>query len=334
MKNESNFQPGSETTGEAYMDGHSIKFEKKFILVILALSAIGISSFIILQAVWETSSNLVMLVLSFVLAVMPLTLKSFRVIWESSAKVNVNKNSSTFDILTYGHSGSGKTEIIKELFTFGSTESTSTLTFDYYDFQVPLHLERTQKKNLIDVKIADYRGQDCTQMYEAAKENHEVNALLFIVDIAPAYVNGKKYKDEEIIFMFSNDPETEIKKRVFQHYKYINEFSMRAVFKYSYSETLKSVRLIINKIDLLQELQRMHYLEPSLDIHEYARSFFAETIEHLEKYCKDNDITDFKVITTSATRHINVREMFGQLLEVHLKNRRTVNHEGNKCNRR
>lgn len=300
---------------------HPSETEKRILIIIVLSIILGVVLFILLKDILPNDKGVISVSLSFIAALLPVAFQSGREIYLKSKKHKPAESLETFDIFTFGHSGSGKTELIKDLFLHRISETKSTKAFDYHDFKVQLDLN-SSAENLIPVKIADYRGQVWAQLYEAARENDKINALLFIVDIAPAYVENKKYTDEEILDLFSKSPGEEIKKRVFQHIKYVNEFSIQTVFEYSANENLKSVRLVINKIDLLKRLQELEYLDRNLDIEDYAKSFFKETIETLDKFCQENSITDFEVITTSATKHINIKELFDGLLDVYLKTKR------------
>jgi GTPase SAR1 family protein len=301
----------------------SIGEERQFLWVVIFVAIISISSFSVLQIMLSKNKIVLNAFLSIVPAIIPITLRSFRVMLTNhSTKKRNEVDCETLDILTYGHSGSGKTELIKGLFTFGESKSESTEFFEYHVFPAFIGLGKKLEKEKVNVRIADYRGQQCSQLYDAARENDKVNALLFVVDIAPAYGENSKYSDEDILFLFSRNPQKEIEKRVSQHMKYINEFTMQTVLEYASSDSLKSVRLIINKIDLLIRMKELEYLDRSIDVNNFVMGFFCETIEHLKKYCEVNNIPDFKVITTSALKHINTKEMLRGVLEVFLRTKK------------
>lgn len=223
----------------------------------------------------------------------------------------------TLDIFIYGHSGSGKTTFIKEVFTFSTSPPKSTEVFDYYLFHVSKRLKDVNKNKTIDIKVADYKGQDVNQFIEEARENYFIDALIFMVDVAPGYgENGEKLTIDEVVSLMSDNFEEELTKRVNVHrHKYLSEFLLQVVFKHTSSDFLKSVRLLINKFDVLETLQERGVIDENINLEEYAKELYQETISHIEKFCKVNDIEDFKTVVVSAEKNHQTKKIVTELLD-------------------
>ncbi|MFM9949210.1 MAG: GTPase domain-containing protein [Saprospiraceae bacterium] len=226
-----------------------------------------------------------------------------------------------FDIFIYGHSGSGKTTLIQRLFTYNAEQLQSTQTFDYYETSISPNLNSLQsRKEQIKVRIADYKGQDVNQVLGAAKRNLKINALLLVADIAPSHdEHGNKLSDDEVYHMMKNNRDQTVRDRLRKHDKYLSEFLLQVVFKYIYSTHLRSVRLIINKVDILERLQYEGLIPKETNVEEIAKCYFAEIQGHIKKFCESNGIIDFEVVTISAMQHQNITQMFGKILDKFIK---------------
>lgn len=307
----------------------------KTVLVIFLIMIIGFLSFLLFRLIFTTGSDtdkIVTGILSFFTALIPLAIKELREVFVKATEKEKKQEQDldAFDIFVYGHSGSGKTTLIQRLFTFDVTPLESTSAFDYYETPIPLNLKSLTKKDLINIRIADYKGQDVNQILDAAKINEKINALLLIADIAPAYKKGSSLSETQVYDLFKENHQNEIEKRLRDHEKYLSEFLLQVVFKDVYNTYLKSVRFIINKCDILEKLKNDKVIPVETDIDEYAKSFFKEIIAHIEQFCKVNDITDFQVVTVSATHLKNIKEMFSLLLTKFIKTQQKIDYNNGK----
>ncbi len=309
----------------------------KIILIIVLMLILAFLSFMMYQGIFD--SKVIIAILSLITVTIPLIIKEISKHYSNKQKESVDdtvsKNNilmsgeNTFDVFMYGHSGSGKTTFIQRLFTFDTSPIESTPSFDYYQFDVPLKM-KDNEKSTITVQLADYKGQDVTQLFEAAKKNSYIDTIIFIADVAPTHSEKKeKLSNEQIIKLYSDDFEKELNKRINVHrHKYLSEFLMQAVFTYAASDFLKSVRFVINKIDILEELKKRQIIDSQLDIEEYVLNQYSETIHHLKEFCSHNDIIDFKTILISAEKSKNTKEMFTDLLNRFSKKlKKTINNE-------
>jgi len=305
----------------------------KIVLVIFLILIIGFLSFLLFRLIFATGSDtdkILTGILSFFTALIPLAIKELREVFTNEKEVKDSQDYEAYDIFVYGHSGSGKTTLIQRLFTFDLTPLETTSAFDYYETPIPLNLKSLTKKDLITIRIADYKGQDVNQILDAAKINEKINTLLLIADVAPAYSKGNSLSEDNIYNLFKENHQHEIVKRLRDHEKYLSEFLLQVVFKDVYNPYLKSVRLIINKCDILEKLKNDKIIPVDTDIDEYAKSFFKEIISHIEQFCNVNDITDFQVITVSATHLKNIKEMFSVLLEKFIKTKQKIDYNNGK----
>lgn len=305
----------------------------KIVIVILVATLL----FVILTLIFEPNepiTKLITAVISLATATLPLIIRMLSPNpnhLENNSIVSNDEisppisNDETFDLFIYGHSGSGKTSFIKKLFVFGKGNTVSTENFDYYTPDVFLDIKaikgskRNQKANKkIQTNIADYKGQKVTQIFDGLQKNPYVNAVLFFADVAPSYSEeGRKLTHSQIIELMSENFEEELMKRVNIHRnKYLSEFLIQAVFEYAYNrENLKSVRFVVNKMDILEDLQNKGIIDKDVNLEEYVLEIYQETIGHIEKFCKANSIPYFQTELISATKSMNTREMFTELLE-------------------
>jgi GTPase SAR1 family protein len=308
--------------------------QDKQILRIILIFGIAVMIFlialIIIEIYFEESglSALLKGIISFLAAVIPSALLFFREYAkndrENQPVVSLVENDAskvgrdTFDVFLFGHSGTGKTSFIQRLFTFDTSPLRSTKHFDYYEIMVPVNLQGLNNKaNTIKVRIADYKGQDVTQLFEAARDNMYIDAILFFADVAPAYDEaGHKLEKEEIVELMAKDFEGVLQKRVDTHTnKYLSEFLLQAVFTYASSDYLKSVRLVINKYDILESLQKAGVIEPSVDLDQYTRGLFEEVDHNLRRFCHENEILDYSTELVSIIESKRIRALFTGLLK-------------------
>ncbi len=267
-------------------------------------------------------------IISFLAAVIPSALLFFREYAKSNREPkpvmslverdNFSTGQETFDVFLFGHSGTGKTSFIQRLFTFDTSPLRSTRHFDYYEITVPVNLQGLNGNNgSIEVRIADYKGQDVTQLFEAARENMYIDAILFFADLAPAYDDaGHKLEKEHVLQIMTEDFEGVLQKRVDTHKnKYLSEFLLQAVFTYASSDYLKSVRLVINKYDILESLYESGVIEPLVPLEAYAKGLFEEVEVNLRRFCQENEILDYSTELVSIIESKRIRELFTDLLK-------------------
>ncbi|MCE7992944.1 MAG: GTPase domain-containing protein [Roseivirga sp.] len=227
------------------------------------------------------------------------------------------KSQNSYDIFIYGFSGSGKSTLIQRQFTLDTLPLKSTKQVDYYSVQLAGGLKDIPNNNYVALNIADYKGQDVTQLHEAAKENPFIDALLIIADLAPAYNDeGEKMNsDTEVLDYVSSDFNRIFYRRIDdQRHKYLSEFALQPVIKYVLGNSLKSIRFVINKVDLLEQMVKKGLLTINTDSDSFAIDLYSEPIQHLKNFCKANDIEDFKVEVISVTQLRNTKEMFADLI--------------------
>ena len=91
---------------------------------------------------------------------------------------------------------------------------------------------------------------------------------------------------------------------------------LRVLFRTYYGRNLRSVKLLINKMDLVREAVRRGYISSvSADgVEQFVRKQFSGIEQRIEEACKANDLA-FRVHFISARRDLGVREMFAPLLK-------------------
>jgi energy-coupling factor transporter ATP-binding protein EcfA2 len=141
---------------------------------------------------------------------------------------NLFVKKSVYRICIFGRPGSGKSTFIETAFTLinPNRDRRSTEVFDYYDFKVQLGL-----RNFADVAIADYKGQNPSQViihaspdFFGSERSRVINAILLIVDLVPRKTDekGKPINDEALLAWLKQGNTIEkIESRVREHYDYL-----------------------------------------------------------------------------------------------------------------
>jgi GTPase SAR1 family protein len=253
--------------------------------------------------------------------------KPFRDWLENFVDENIVLTDENCRVLVFGLPRSGKTSLIKRIITADKPVSeTSTDDFDVYDETLRLGLEKPKRYR---VSFADYKGQKPSQITVEPPENFfgisgykVVNAILFVVDFFPEIRDekGTVLSTEQIVQKYETNAAELIKKRVDANLEYINKWTIEPVLTVCYSEkNLWSVRLLINKIDLLRDVISRGYL-PNVnqdEIEKFAKKFYESLEKELREACTQNNIQDFSVHLISASTGENVRSVLGEILETY-----------------
>jgi len=225
------------------------------------------------------------------------------------------------DIFIYGHSASGKSTLIQRLFFLGNAPIQSTVNFDIYEFEKPYDLNTNQK---IKIRIADYRGQNPSQLLKAVENHQTIDCLLFVADVAPAYSpTMRKYSESEILGVLAKnrDVDKNIQDRVKDHEAYLSKYLLQIIFQFAMNDYLKSVYFLINKVDVLDELKNLGFINTDVNTEEYARSFYLETINEIQTFCSHNTIPNFQVQCISASQHKNIHEILNNIVSTFISNK-------------
>ncbi len=240
---------------------------------------------------------------------------------ENISQFNLGGRRKDLTICLYGYTGSGKTTLIKRTFTMDLTDrEKSTQDFKWYSFKV--HPDMCASKP-ITVRIADYKGQRPSSVI--FRKLHYISALLLVVDLAsrPYGENTDNLLDSKIMVEWlKNDPETKIRERVDKHRDYMSAALIEVLLTSLHNSNLHSVKLIINKFDLLEELLRtgcLNTVNNAIEAREYVSNLFKGIEDNLRQACRDNEIPNFSVHIISSHNEKDVRELFLSLLEEHKK---------------
>ena len=255
--------------------------------------------------------------------------KPFRDWLEDFVDENITLWQSKCRILTYGLPRSGKTSFIKQIITSDKpVAENSTTEFDVYDESMRSGLKNPKRHR---VSFADYKGQKPSQILVDPPENffgisgqEMVNAILFVVDLFPEIRNeqGEALDNAQIVQRYKDNAIELIEQRVKNNLEYVNEWTIEPVFTVCYSEkNLFSVRLLINKIDLLRDTISQGYLPiVSQDgLEQFARKLYQPLEEKIKEACAKNNIEDFSVHLISVSTGENTKEVLGEILEVYSK---------------
>lgn len=293
-----------------------------YVLIILGLVFLG-------TVVAGPVGSLLAIILGAILSSGATLAKPFRDWLEDFVDENISLWQSKCRILIYGLPRSGKTSFIKRIITADKpVAEDSTSDFDVYDETLRLGLKNPKRHR---VSFADYKGQKPSQILVDPPESffgvsgqEMVNAILFVVDLFPEIRNeqGEALNDSEIVERYKHNANELIEQRVKSNLEYVNEWTIEPVFTVCYSEkNLFSVRLLINKIDLLRDIVAHGYLSsvnPD-ELEQFARKLYQPLEEKINEACSKNNIEDFSVHLVSASTGENIKDVLGEILEVYSK---------------
>lgn len=234
-------------------------------------------------------------------------------------------SSSVYRVCVFGRAGVGKTTFIENTFTILDPDKvqSSTERFDYYRFSVPISL-----KTSAEIEIADYKGQNPSQIIQYGSpyffglpQHRMLNTIIFIVDLVPRRYNHDGAEDplnDEALLKWLREENTisKIERRVQEHREYINEASLELFFSSMYSERLKSVLLLINKLDLIAKLidDKSIDVKNYSDVDTYATHLFEPIIKNLSQACSQLGIVGPLVLPISSKNRNNLALVISNIL--------------------
>jgi hypothetical protein len=119
------------------------------------------------------------------------------------------------------------------------------------------------------MKANDYQGEkpgmailDLSAEFAGPPTDRAINVVFFLVDLFPRLLdeNGRVLGDEEILLWLQQDGGEKIGRRVSEHLDYLTAPMLQVVFASVYSPQLRSVRLVVTKLDLVREVCARGYL--------------------------------------------------------------------------
>jgi len=236
----------------------------------------------------------------------------------------------TCRIVTYGLNGSGKTTIIKSIISqerLGTELPTSN--FELYEGDLTLDIGRKKRLKVI---FADYKGEKPSQIVFSDPESMVapggeklINALFFVVDVIPRlYRKGTSeivQDDNTLVQWLVQDFIGRVDKRVAEHKLYITKWNIQLLFSNLLSRHFKSVRLLINKFDILEEASAQNLIElKHAELENFARGLFSDLEQEIREACMANGIKDFAVEVISAKKDVRIRGMFTSAIQTYIEN--------------
>ncbi len=240
---------------------------------------------------------------------------------------------SEMTIFLYGRGGSGKTTLIRyimSLETLRNRYNSSTQYAEYYRgefYNSPSPSRRFNRKYKDTIHIADYKGQAPTEALGGRKSfMAQVNAIIFIVDVVhpDPKSDGNIMSDSALVEWLSYDTEEKIDSRIIQHVAYIGDAILSVIFGSILSvnrNRLRSVRLVINKIDIVKKLMIKGCLpdvaSSGLSPEDYVRKKFQPIEKYIRDACNQNGILDVSFNVVSLTEGTGVRDLMRGLIQTH-----------------
>ena len=118
-----------------------------------------------------------------------------------------------------------------------------------------------------------------------------------------------------------NDTEQKLQARAEEHCVFIIG---GLPFIFPHLRELRSVRLVINKYDIIEELLKQRHETPQVyeEMENYIRELFKPVEEELKKACDRNNIQDFEVAFISAREDKNTRRLLSIIIYKFMQFRR------------
>lgn len=266
------------------------------------------------------------------LSVGAVILKPFREWLEDFIDRNIHRSGHKLRIFIVGLGRSGKTSIIKHILTGNAPrQEKSTDSFFIREGKQTLDLENPDE---ITVSVVDYKGQQQSQVTTDSYQYPEffgkpglrlINVLVVVVDLFPELENskGKVLADGQLIKRYKKNAKERIEERIKEHEEYINQYFIQQLFTLTSAKKLFSVRLLVNKVDLLREVVACGYLpevtEKTMKL--YAKGLLKKISGDISAACRKNNIDDFSIHLVSAKKGDNLKLIFGNLFESFHKGR-------------
>lgn len=234
-------------------------------------------------------------------------------------------------IFIYGPSGVGKTTLITRIVALRqrAQHASTEEVFNVHKMTAPLDLSSKQE---IQVHFSDFRGQRPGKVFTNAPFHffgvpgrRRINVVLFMVDAFPSYndeITKRPLSTDQIVSKYGRQAKKIIKERLQEIQEYISQATIETVFELAFSSrNLFAVRLLINKVDLIEALADGGLI----DIGEqtaaaYCESLFSSINKHISEACSDNSISDlYSTKLISAEKRTGVDEFITELFDIYKK---------------
>lgn len=225
-------------------------------------------------------------------------------------------------VLLIGLGRSGKTSLIRQVLTGTSRAEQSTKIFNFYRAPRITDLGGTR----FDIVLADYQGQKLSQLvieppvsFFGPAGDRRVNAVVFVVDLFRERrdVDGNAVSDVVLLEQYSHDTEAQIRERVEEQCKYINEFTIEVILEAVFNRRqVCSLVLVVNKIDLLRVLVERGRIDgvSSSSLEQYVSNLYAPLLSLLKEAARANEVEAlFGAYLVSARTGENVAVAFSEV---------------------
>jgi len=225
-------------------------------------------------------------------------------------------NNPEIRALVYGMGGTGKTSIIRQMVDIAPLkEKTFQLTTSEISvYQTLVYSDHIKKQ--INLLFSDYAGQEPSQVisdrpenFLGASHNRLINSVFFIVDV-PSVTNrnNEKNSTKNMLEIFQE--------HVKMNQSYLNRYMLEVVFHVVGSSNLRSVKLLINKIDIAEEWVKKDksLLKDGQTIESLLLTLYDSVITDIQWTCNNFGVKNFSVHLVSAKTGKNLDVIKNDLL--------------------
>jgi hypothetical protein len=234
-------------------------------------------------------------------------------------------------VFAFGPQGAGKTTLRERLLSPLTPDllKNPTRQFNSDDAEIKVVVKGNSALKVI---IADYAGEFPDQVLLDKHKDFfgpitkgKVDAVFFLVDVIPAYLDkmtGLPTPDARVVELYSSDAEKRIDLRVKEIYRYRSVPQMTTILKLCGARegAVKSVRLLVSKVDLLQRIHSRGYVkseskESKTSAEKYVRREYAQLDKELRKICESFRIADYAFLCVNLISGEGILPDWTQILK-------------------